>query len=103
MKFAMKDNAFALASKAKRLALGHSKSYAKKCGWPVSDLCLPDKASILFDPAWFYILRGKLSGEIHEYVYNSPGGPNQTARQWFCWYHQNVRTKVYLHTHTNTL
>lgn len=49
------------------LILGHSRSFAEKHRFKVSALCDPDKASILFDPAWFYWLRATLSGEIFEY------------------------------------
>ena len=32
-----------------------------------SKLCWADKASILFEPEWFYLLRARASGELAEY------------------------------------
>jgi hypothetical protein len=45
----------------------HSRHYAKRYGAQPSKLCWADKYSIAYDPAWFYLLRAHLSGEIHEY------------------------------------
>jgi hypothetical protein len=55
------------ASFVEFLILGHSRSFCQDECKKLSDLCDPDKLSILYDPAWFYWLRGTLSGEIKEY------------------------------------
>lgn len=39
---------------------------ARLCKQP-SDLCWADKLSMSFDPAWWYLFRARLSGEIAEY------------------------------------
>lgn len=72
---------------AHEMVLGHSKRYANSergfgC---VSALYWPDKCCVLFDPPWFYLLRGKLSGEVGEYVVNSPM-PLASPARWFRWY-----------------
>lgn len=72
-----------VAHGAYRLALGHSRFFAKDRGIPVSALFRADKACIYFDPAWFYILRATLSGEIHEYLRNAKLPPGTTSSQWF--------------------
>lgn len=72
------------------LVLCHSRSMAEYVGLPPSALCAPDKNSILFDPLWFYWLRGTLSGEINEYRRNAIAGghlPAETTNwQWLKWY-----------------
>lgn len=50
-----------------RLCLGHSRYLASMLCYPLSKLCWADKLSFAYDPWWFYILRGRLSGEIKEY------------------------------------
>lgn len=73
--------------------IGHSTHYANKnSGGVVSHLYLADKASILFDPPWFYLLRGWLSGEVAEYV--SREDPSLTPRQWLTNYRNRVKIKV---------
>jgi len=49
----------------------HSRSYAKACGRPVSQLCLADKLATAITPAWLYLLLACLTGEIAEYMYNT--------------------------------
>jgi hypothetical protein len=46
----------------------HSRFYAKKDGVNPSRLCMADKLAICLEPAWFYLLRVNLSGEIREYM-----------------------------------
>lgn len=48
--------------------LYHSSHFASSCGAPTSELYLPDKVCILYDPARFYLFRARLSGELDEYV-----------------------------------
>lgn len=85
-----------MSEAAYRWTLGHSTHYAKKhLGGKVSDLYLADKASILFDPPWFYLLRGWLSGEVAEYVANE--NPSLTTRQWLTNYRNRVKVKVCSH------
>lgn len=83
--------AIRLAFQAWCLAALHSASYAEKFGWPRSNLFLPDKVSVLYEPSWFYLLRSWLTGEIDEYVANNP---HPTRRAWLRWFKQNVRSKV---------
>lgn len=50
-----------------------------------SKLCWADK-SILYDPAWFYLLRAKMSGELDEYKKNSPEDINSCSDlEWVNW------------------
>lgn len=71
----------------------HSTSFAKLHGHGVSVLFLPDKASILCEPKWFYLLRARLSGELDEYVANSPKAGHH-ASIWYDWYRGKVLDKV---------
>lgn len=73
------------------LALYHSARYADEDGAPVSALWLPDKVSVLFEPSWTYLLRGRLSGELREYVNASPMKGCSDV-EWLCWY-KNMRRK----------
>lgn len=75
------------------LALLHSGHYARLLGADPSALCLPDKVSVLFDPPWFYLIRARLSGEIKEYVSNSPlnDAPEEV---WLMWYRGRVKEKL---------
>lgn len=77
--------AIAEALLAQEMVLGHSKRYAGVTGGKISALYAPDKCCVLFDPPWFYLLRGRLSGEVAEYVANSPM-PKATPARWFEWY-----------------
>lgn len=65
----------------------HSRSLAQAENGPVSPLCAPDKMSVLYDPAWFYLLRGTLSGEIKEYRKNAEHIiGKQNSSTWLSWY-----------------
>lgn len=76
------------------LAVCHSRDYAKVEGVEVSRLYAADKCSILFDPAWFYILRARLSGEIHEFkaraLTSGHSLPGATDKEWYTFYRNNV-------------
>lgn len=78
--------------------LFHSSHYARMHGAQPSALYLPDKASILFEASWFYKLRARLSGEVYEYIENSPLAklPPQlkTPCNWYAWYVRKVREKI---------
>lgn len=52
------------------LVLLHSRYYAKKLGRPVSALCFADKWVIVLEPAWLYLPRVWLSGELGEFIEN---------------------------------
>jgi hypothetical protein len=52
------------------LVLLHSRYYSKKLGRPVSPLCFADKWVIVLEPAWLYLPRVWLSGELREFVAN---------------------------------
>ena len=53
------------------LCLYHSRTTAAKHGVEPSKLCWADKLSCKYDPWWFYIARGMLTGEIKEYRTNA--------------------------------
>ena len=69
------------------LVLYHSRHYARLHGQPPSKLCWADKLSILYEPKWFYLLRAKLSGEIHEFRLNvkETFGLERPHSEWFDW------------------
>lgn len=76
------------------LAIYHSRDFAKLDDVPVSKLYAADKCSILYDPCWFYLLRARLSGEIHEFKnralssgHHLPGASN---KDWYWFYRNNV-------------
>ncbi|MCE5336803.1 MAG: hypothetical protein LLG06_19675 [Desulfobacteraceae bacterium] len=48
--------------------LYHSRFAAVRDGKRFSRLCVADKLSIVLEPAWLYLPRVRLSGEIHEYM-----------------------------------
>lgn len=85
-----------VAKKAVDLILGHSKYYCRKHGRKVSKLYAPDKASILFEPKWFYFLRALLSGELAEFTQHAPkrfrAGPRRYIR-WTIWYYSRIEKK----------
>lgn len=71
----------------------HSMHFAQMHGRCPSPLYLADKASILIEPRWFYLLRGWLSGELKEYAENSPV-KHHGPRAWFDWYVYRVEHRV---------
>ena len=81
------------------LCLFHSTHYAQMHGHPVSMLYLPDKVSVLFDPPGFYLLRGKLSGEVYEYTWreNDTVGVEMTPEQWLERYRAYIARKAKKH------
>lgn len=83
---------------ARDRTLYHSSHYARMHGARPSALYLPDKASILHEPRWWYLLRARLSGEVYEYIRNSPFAklpPElQTANGWYLWYKSKVKQKL---------
>lgn len=93
-------NAWLISEWVWELTLYHSTHYATKCCAPVSKLYLPDKACVLYEPMWFYLLRAWSSGELREYVANDnnkrwrAGLPEQTSREWLVGYRTRIREKV---------
>jgi hypothetical protein len=71
------------------LCLLHSRKIARRLGCEPSCLCWADKASLAYDPPWFYLLRARLSGELAEYrsLALSHGGPPPEAshNEWYTW------------------
>lgn len=51
--------------------LFHSRFYAKKRGETPSKLCIADKLSICYTPAWIYLPMVNWTGEIKEYMKDS--------------------------------
>ncbi len=70
-----------------RLCLFHSRHYARNAGVLPSRLCWADKASIAFEPWWFYIPRAWASGELREYRIRSHEAglidENASHREWY--------------------
>jgi len=58
----------------------HSRSYASLHGAAPSRLCAADKLATCIVPARLYLFMVNLTGEIHEYMANTPAA-NQ--REWF--------------------
>ena len=69
------------------LVLLHSRRLARELGATPSKLCWADKASILFEPEWFYLLRARASGELAEYrdktAWRVRSG--ESDGKWFKW------------------
>jgi hypothetical protein len=53
------------------MCMYHSRFQAKKFGHQVSPLCLPDKVGVAMMPTWLWVMLGKLSGEVREYMSQS--------------------------------
>ncbi len=85
-----------------RFVYYHSRFLAKRDGEPFSRLCVADKLAVALEPAWLYLPRVILSGEIREYMalagarnpdskyagepptkYESMGLDLSTRRAWF--------------------
>lgn len=75
-------------------SLLHSRDMAAQLGLPVSEAYAADKYSICVEPAWFYLLRTRLSGEIHEFrqhaIDSGHIAADATDRQWLDFYKDNV-------------
>jgi hypothetical protein len=79
-----------ISAEAAQRCLFHSGSLAKLCNETPSDICWADKFSIFCEPAWFYLFRITLSGEVKEFVAHGveskhvPAGcPPQLWLYWF--------------------
>lgn len=77
------------------LALHHSREFAKLDNARPSRLCWPDKYSVLFEPRWFYLLRGKLTGEVTEFKQMAIDAglipADATDGQWLDWYRRKIQ------------
>lgn len=80
------------AGDAYLLSLYHSREYSKAHERLPSALCWADKYCCFFDPAWFYLLRGHLSGEIYEFRANAAGQiPDSFSyADWYRWYRLKI-------------
>ncbi len=78
------------------LCLYHSRHYARNARVKPSRLCWADKLSILYEPAWLYLLRARLSGELKEYrKLASDAGfipLHESDRVWFAWIRNRLST-----------
>lgn len=82
---------FTTGLKAQWMCKGHSIHFAHG---NVSKLYAADKCAVLFDPQWFYLLRASLSGEVWEYICNSPIRCRRSPRRcWFRWYQGQIHEK----------
>jgi len=64
----------------------HSRYYANMCCCAPSRLCYADKLAICIEPAWLYLPRAWLTGELAEYRAHGatvPGIDNTTAWTWY--------------------
>lgn len=100
-----KYDAALMAESTRELCLWHSTHYAQAQGGEVSELYLPDKVCVLFDPPKFYLWRANLSGELQEYVWRQndirrqAGLPEFTApEQWLEWYRSRMEHKAFEHS-----
>lgn len=66
----------------------HSRSYAALNGAQPSRLCAADKLATCLVPAWLYLLTVNLSGEITEYMSDTP---SLDQRDWFAMICTNSR------------
>jgi hypothetical protein len=78
----------------------HSRYLAAKEGVPPTALCWADKASLKFDPVWFYLLRAWLSGELVEYRANAQGKLRDGASAWEWFYWIRAKCVGYAKEHT---
>lgn len=70
----------------------HSRDVARRRGMKPSPLCWADKFSVWCDPAWFYLLRAGLSGEIREFKSRAPAHVrDQSDAFWLQWYRTGVK------------
>lgn len=69
------------------LTLFHSRYLSAAHNAKPSKLCWADKYCMKFDPAWFYLLRARLSGELAEYRANATDkiANCKTDREWYVW------------------
>ena len=79
-----------------KLCLYHSRHYARWRFREPSKLCYADKLSIAYEPAWFYLLRARLSGELLEYRRLAAVAGfiplAATDREWFFWVQDRLAT-----------
>ncbi|MDA8336045.1 MAG: hypothetical protein M0Z41_13860 [Peptococcaceae bacterium] len=56
---------------------------------PLSKLCWADKLAHAYDPAWWYLLRARATGELHEYRAEAAAAGHvpvtATDREWYSW------------------
>jgi len=101
--------AFFIARDAYTFAACHSSSYAAQIGLAPSPLYYADKASVLYEARWLYLLRAKASGEIWEYIqvalaskvwsdefreYFERQPRKVQSRLWFNWYREKTRLRI---------
>ena len=81
------------------LCLYHSRTTASKYNVEPSKLCWADKLSIRWEPAWFYLLRASLSGEIKEYRKHAAEFDaiplTRSNSEWFVWAKERMIRKAY--------
>ena len=78
---------------AYQFSLGHSRELARQQHTIPSLLCWADKACVLFDPPWFYLLRARLAGELDEFKRNAEPLIGKVADEvWLDWYRNRVRS-----------
>lgn len=76
-----------------KLVLLHSRHLAKRLYQDPSKLCWPDKYSIIYEPAWWYLLRARLSGELAEYRDNGAKYIPLwcSDKEWFLWVKSHLK------------
>lgn len=79
----------------------HSKSYAINLNAKPSPLYAADKLAMALEPKWLYMLRVKLTGEIHEYFAMSRSGA-LNFDQWYTWTAEHMRMRAYEYRDNNS-
>lgn len=96
------DAAERLGRQAWELCITHSYGYCEAyknsrgglLQFAPGPLAFPDKVCVLYDPRWFYRLRGRLSGEIYEFMRRAPTAVSGSPRTWLLWYRSKIRSKL---------
>ena len=72
-----------------RLVVWHSRHLARSHNVEPSELCWPDKLSIIYEPRSWYLFRARLSGEIVEYRQRCADAGfiplTEPDEVWFAW------------------
>jgi hypothetical protein len=63
--------------------LYHSRYWAKRHDRPMSKLCVADKLAFCFAPKWLYLPLIRLTGEIEEFLGNTPEIVTRDPDEWY--------------------
>lgn len=71
-----------------KLCLYHSRFFAEKHHCAISKLCVADKLSFCFAPKWLYLPLIRLTGEIEEFMDNTPDIVTRDPDEWYDFIYQ---------------